>query len=420
MPYITVHADMYYLGLGQGDDTITSNELVYGSNHANTIVGFDDNKVADGEIGAFKIVNSWGETWGWSWGGCGYYWITYDAFIDLANAGHPGVKWFDDLVDYKPNLIGTWELDPTCNRDAAIELGIGYYENPIKTRSPYWCCNNLENFQFPEFMCLDVTEFKEEWEINNSNFYLDIGDSITNNGVITSFKIEYYNNTYFPCNPYIISNESLDTPIETPGHVNVIFPVFSNPNYFYVTSLSDEWNFISLPLNQTINKEKILINYNGTDYNWTQATTNENPTGSPIILPFLYTWDRINQNYNFSDKFYPGYGFWMYSYNSCEFWIEKNDSMEFDSYITNLNFYWNIVSIPFNETVEKQDIIVNYNETNYNWIQATTNNNPTDEPIILSFIYDWDRINQTYVTIDSLQPGDSYWFYAFKKCKLLH
>jgi len=108
VPYITVHADMYYLGLGQGDDTITSNELVYGSNHANTIVGFDDNKVADGEIGAFKIVNSWGETWGWSWGGCGYYWITYDAFIDLANAGHPGVKWFDDLVDYKPNLIGTW------------------------------------------------------------------------------------------------------------------------------------------------------------------------------------------------------------------------------------------------------------------------------------------------------------------------
>ncbi|MCB1172910.1 MAG: hypothetical protein KDK39_05070 [Leptospiraceae bacterium] len=48
--------------------------------HAMTLVGYDDNKVAsNGERGAFKIINSWGTSWGES----GYAWISYRLWNQL-------------------------------------------------------------------------------------------------------------------------------------------------------------------------------------------------------------------------------------------------------------------------------------------------------------------------------------------------
>ena len=78
-----------------------------------------------------------------------------------------------------------------------------------------------------------------------------------------------------------------------------------------------EWNFISLPFNQSVNTEDIIVNYLGIDYNWSQATTSDNPTGSPIIMYFIYTWLRTPQCYDSADVIQPGYGYWMYAYNNC-------------------------------------------------------------------------------------------------------
>ena len=77
------------------------------------------------------------------------------------------------------------------------------------------------------------------------------------------------------------------------------------------------WNMISIPTNQSINNTDLMFNYDGTDYNWAQATTNNNPTGGPIILGFIYGWDETNQIYILSDDFDPGYGYWMYAYYMC-------------------------------------------------------------------------------------------------------
>ncbi|UCC92493.1 MAG: C1 family peptidase, partial [Thermoplasmata archaeon] len=55
------------------DDIISAVEYSSSaSNHANTIVGYNDSITADGEAGAFKIVNSWGATWSTD----GYWWMT--------------------------------------------------------------------------------------------------------------------------------------------------------------------------------------------------------------------------------------------------------------------------------------------------------------------------------------------------------
>ena len=79
----------------------------------------------------------------------------------------------------------------------------------------------------------------------------------------------------------------------------------------------------------------------------------------------------------------------------------------------------NIVGLPDDEPVEKQNLTILYNGTTYSWENATTSNNEEGEPLILSFIYGWNTTSQNYVTIDTLQPGEGYWMYAYYNCTLL-
>jgi len=41
--------------------------------------------------------------------------------------------------------------------------------------------------------------------------------------------------------------------------------------YHYAVSLSEEWNLVSLPVNQSIHKDNITVNYLGVNYTWQQA-----------------------------------------------------------------------------------------------------------------------------------------------------
>jgi len=83
-----------------------------------------------------------------------------------------------------------------------------------------------------------------------------------------------------------------------------------------------------------------------------------------------------------------------------------------DNYITDLGIEWNIVGIPKNDSLSKEDFIIKYDEVFYNWSQATTSNNPTGSPIIMYFIYTWLRTPQCYDSADMIQPGYGYWIYA--------
>ena len=89
----------------------------------------------------------------------------------------------------------------------------------------------------------------------------------------------------------------------------------SNPDILFVskniTTLSNNWNFISLPFNQTVNKTDIIVNYAGTDYTWSQAVTNG------YVSDYVFGWDRNGQYYNFADTLMPGYAYWVYSYQPC-------------------------------------------------------------------------------------------------------
>jgi len=214
---MALNAGQYGNGWADGNDILSSAEYNPGNpNHANTIVGYDDSITDDGDVGAFKIVNSWGGGWGPN--SDGTYYMTYDCFMTLVwgNAN----RYSSDLANYEPSLIGIWNMNPQGARNAPVELGVGPYGSPEETRRPRW---NGGGHDFPFFMALDITEFWDNRQAGTYAFYLEIG-SASSSSTISSFKIESYEGGYTPGSPTETSEESPDTPEDTPGYVTIWFP----------------------------------------------------------------------------------------------------------------------------------------------------------------------------------------------------
>ncbi len=210
----TLHAGEFTPGFADGNFIISSTEYDNPSyNHAQTIVGYNDTISDDGDIGAFKVVNSWGN----GWGDNGYYWLTYECLKEI------GYELGDyclhlcvvtDRLDYQPSLIATWEFDPAPIRsNCIISLGVGSYENPLESKTPWY--RSDYTYSFPTFMAADISEFNPYFELdNNVFFYLEVGASATS-GKISSFLIERYIGGVLSK----VSNESRDVPQSNPGYV---------------------------------------------------------------------------------------------------------------------------------------------------------------------------------------------------------
>jgi hypothetical protein len=175
--------------------------------------------------------------------------------------------------------------------------------------------------------------------------------------------------------------------------------------YYCSVPLGEEWNLVSLPVNQSVHKNNITVNYLDVNYTWQDAVT------AGILLNFVYSWDAVGQGYLTTDVLVPGEGNWIYAYSDCVLWISSNISND-DSFIADLFVNWNLVGIPFDEIVEKQNLTVVYGGMDYSWQDAVT------AGFVLNFVYSWDAVGQSYLTTDVLMPGDGYWVYAYYSCKL--
>jgi hypothetical protein len=193
--------DAYQYSHLSDDDIISSVEYSSNAaNHANTIVGYNDSITADGEVGAFKIVNSWGRTWSTD----GYWWMTYDALKELY---WPVMRMYD-YVDYEPKLIATLEQSTPASKDSKISVGTMSGNEPA--RQPLWWAGTRP---YPSFMCLDITELVGE--VGLSEFYLQYGSGATL-GTVSSFELEWYPLTYDIGNPAMVV-VSDDTPMTAPS-----------------------------------------------------------------------------------------------------------------------------------------------------------------------------------------------------------
>lgn len=184
----------------------------------------------------------------------------------------------------------------------------------------------------------------------------------------------------------------------------LLVQIFGNTHIKYLQS---EWNFIALPFNQSINKSYLHINYNGIEYSWQQAVNNT------IVIDYIFGWDRTNQIYQLTNTLTPGEGYWMFAYHDCQLSALGIGGFESDAYITDLLQQWNLIGSPNNALVEKQNLMIRYNGTTYTWQDAVTNN------IVVGSIFQWNETNQNYQLTDVLQPGKSYWMYAYYNCTLL-
>ncbi len=189
------------------DDIISSVEYSSSTtNHANTIVGYNDSITADGEAGAFKIVNSWGATWSTD----GYWWMTYDALAELY---WPVLRIYD-YVDYEPRLIGALNQSTAASKDSAIRMGTT--SGRLAERMPHWWAGTRP---YPDFMCLDITELVDD--VGLADFYLYYGKATTT-GTLSDFRVEWYVDGYDVGNPDRVA-VSPDTPKQATATVYAAF-----------------------------------------------------------------------------------------------------------------------------------------------------------------------------------------------------
>ena len=186
----------------------------------------------------------------------------------------------------------------------------------------------------------------------------------------------------------------------------------------HITNLSQGWNFVSLPFQlpefaQLISKNQLKIKAIGgiMTYDWPTAVS------AGLISDYLFGWNRATQSYIFANEMEPGYGYWMYAYDDCKVLIE-NITIDTSDIITDVEQNWNLVGSAYNQPINKSDMIVNYNGTDYTWADAISGNNSLGSPILNDNLFGWNRLGQHYDFCDTFMPGYAYWMYVYYQCTL--
>jgi hypothetical protein len=190
-----------------------------------------------------------------------------------------------------------------------------------------------------------------------------------------------------------------------PANVLHHFQILCSYQYHHSIPVKNLWNLISLPFNQTISKMNISVNYLGANYTWQNAVTNH------IVVTSLYGWNRTTQTYTLNDVIQPGQGYWMFAYFDCVLWVNST-VMNSDVYATPLKMKWNLIALPFNNPVAKQDLTIVSGGILYTWQDAVNNT------LVLDSIYIWAALTQNYGTTSLLNPCQGFWMYAYNDCIL--
>ncbi len=167
-----------------------------------------------------------------------------------------------------------------------------------------------------------------------------------------------------------------------------------------ITDLLAGWNFISAPYIQNIDKTDLLVNYLGINYSWADAVLNG------YVNEFMFGWNEDTQSYMFSDLLQTGTGYWLYASESSTLYVLGCSENNQDD-ISTMKENWNVVGLPFNDEIEKLNLHYTVGGTPYTWSQAVANSYVSD------FLFEWNRLSQSYNFADELIPGEAYWCFAY-------
>ncbi len=213
------------------------------------------------------------------------------------------------------------------------------------------------------------------------DWYWDFGDSETSTQ-------QYPSHNYSTAGVYTVELTVTDNDGAIDTHSKII-PV--GLDIYYLQDLNSGWNFISLPFNESIGKNDLLLKHDSYYYD----------------IGYLFGWNRLIQSYEFSYVLYPGYGYWLYSNDDDELWIIDIHT-DYDSYITTVEEGWNIMGVPYYNLVDKTDVLVD----GESWDTAVSNSWISD------YMFDWYETGQSYVFSDTFMPTEAYWLYSYQNCIL--
>lgn len=198
-----IAVDGYKYSLLTSDDFWTLDNYVSpNTNHANTIIGYDDNinYTENGQLyyGAFKVANSWGVgSWENVYDGC--YWISYEAMKTRVRY----CMFYSDMIGYQPELLASFKIEHEKRAECFITIGVGNKTSPLQTKRFNAYINGGNHPFCPNDIVFDITEFREAaFTMSNPSFFLKVYDSGTSEiGTIHKFAVQ--------------DTESPDTPLET-------------------------------------------------------------------------------------------------------------------------------------------------------------------------------------------------------------
>lgn len=187
--------------------------------HAMTIVGYDDNAWVDinsnnvvdaGELGVFKIANSWGT----SWGQAGFMWVAYDslkttsAVVGGPNTGrvpafqsrlvyHQPVRAMNGVA-YKPKYLVQFKIKHPLRNQMSLKFGwsSSSYNSPSTTYTPYAMMNQGGPYAFngsttpvEGTFVMDVSDLPFSSTSSNKFYFSMIDNSTGSAGSISDVQL---------------------------------------------------------------------------------------------------------------------------------------------------------------------------------------------------------------------------------------
>ncbi|MCX6149090.1 MAG: T9SS type A sorting domain-containing protein [Ignavibacteriales bacterium] len=259
--------------------------------HALAIVGYDDNKVTADGTGAFRLVNSWGT----SWGDNGFCWMSYQAVIDT-NLSQRFACYTTDRIQYEPTIIASTQITHSNINFLKLNFGIGLNSTPIYSKNYFdFYMNTLPGLparSFPnnniDFDLSDGLSYLDTTQSNN--VFLSTQSTVSgtvNNFSITDLRVHYITTSSETPKTIPDNNESVFT--------NIDLRIVNESNIICTdVTLLQGWNIVSVPVIATNMSTSILFaGANSPTYNYTDkyniATTLENGKGYWVRYPIATT-----------------------------------------------------------------------------------------------------------------------------------